>query len=155
MLEGQSTIYPVAAGNMNHTNPFESLESRVLMSITHAPVFNPPHQVESIILPLAITGSPKVAAVTAPAALKAQRIGTSELFLTWQGDGSATLGYTIQRSSNGTSGWNNIGTAAVTGRSFMISNLTMFSRYFYRVVAAGSGGTVAFSNVVGTPPRKL
>jgi len=155
MPEGQSTIHPVAGGNMNHTNPFELLESRVLMSIAHAPIFDPPHQVGSLVAPLAPTASLRVATVTAPTALKAQRISTSELLLTWQGDGSATLGYTIQRSSNGTSGWNNIGTVAVTGRSFMVSNLTMFSRYFYRVVAAGSGGIVAFSNVVGTPPRKL
>ena len=139
---------------MNQPNPFEQLESRTMMSITHMPIYHPTLPVAPIVVPLVPAVSP-TGSVTAPTALTAKRLADNDIYLTWKGDGTAIRGYTIERSLNGTTGWDNIGTTGSMGRSFTVQNVTEFSRYFYRVVSAGTGNAVAFSNVVGTPPKRL
>ncbi len=124
---------------MKFSTPFESLESRTFMSITPGSVVHPP-----------TTPTPHIAvpaSVTAPTTLTVKAFSSTEVFLTWSGDTGATM-YTIQQSTNGKTGWNNIGVRTPGNRSFMQSNVTGHAKYFYRIVVAGNGGAVAFSSVV-------
>jgi hypothetical protein len=136
------------AEKMNRNSPVESLESRVLMSSTMlGGIHHLPFHPVAIVVPRVGTGSSASTGVNAPAA-KAEALSKTEVLVTWTGSAGNTNGYTIQRSSTGTGGWNNIGTTSAGGRSFVNSNLAPRTPYFYRVVAEGTGGTVSISNVV-------
>jgi hypothetical protein len=119
-------------------SPFESLESRTFMSASPAPVVvHPPSPAITVVVP----------ALTAPM-LTVKVLSSSQVLLNWKGDTGATL-YTIQRSSNGKTGWNNVGVTNAGVRGFVDGKLAGKGQYFYRIVAANSSGAVVFSNVIG------
>jgi hypothetical protein len=120
---------------MKLNTPFESLESRLFMSFTPGSAVHPAAPQPTVVVP----------AVTAPA-LSARALSVSEVLLTWQGGTGASM-FTIQRSTNGKTGWNNDGVTASGIHSFVDANVSGKTKYYYRVVAAGTGGAVAFSNV--------
>jgi hypothetical protein len=120
---------------MKLNTPFESLESRTFMSFTPGPVVHPPAPAITVVVPT----------LTAPT-LTVRALTSYEVLLTWKGGTSATM-YTVQRSANGKTGWNNMGATNTGIQSFVDVRLTGKGKYFYRIVAAGNGGAVAFSNV--------
>jgi hypothetical protein len=89
-----------------------------------------------------------VITVIAPKKLGISAVSTTQLSLNWQGDAGATSGYTIQRSTDGKTGWTTVGTTAAGARTFVDSKLTAKTKYFYRIVALGGDGASATSSVI-------
>jgi hypothetical protein len=92
-------------------------------------------------------GSNTFVSVVAPSVVRTEALSSTQILLSWQGDGGATSGYTVQRSTNGTTGWTTVGTSTAGNRTFLDKNLTANTKYFYRIIALGSSAT-ATSDVV-------
>jgi FtsP/CotA-like multicopper oxidase with cupredoxin domain len=80
-------------------------------------------------------------------AAPANLILTTSITLTWSASSPNTgvTGYTIQRSSNGSTGWTTIGTTPSTGLTYRNTGLTTGTTYYYRVYATGAGGATSAS----------
>ncbi len=83
---------------------------------------------------------------TAPVLTSATGSDTS-IDLQWS-DVDGELGYRIERSPDGTSGWTGIGTTAIDQTSYTDTGLTAATTYYYRVVALTSDGESPPSTVV-------
>ena len=94
-----------------------------------------------------------------PSLLTAQAQSSSEIELSWE-DVPTETGYRIERSDDGGTGWNTIGTAGQDVTSFIDAGLVPGTGYAYRVIAVNAGGesvpsTPAFTTTTsadaGTP----
>lgn len=83
---------------------------------------------------------------SAPAGLVAQAVSTSAINLTWS-NVADELGYRIERSLNGSSGWQDIGSTQPDITSFQDQGLAAGTTYFYRVLAFNGGGPSPYSNI--------
>ncbi len=79
----------------------------------------------------------------APTSLSASPASSTQISLSWTASSGAT-GYKVQRSPDGSSGWNQVGTGSST--SFADSGLKHATKYYYRVLA-GNGADSLPSNV--------
>ena len=101
-------------------------------------------------LPVVLIAHGSVAeALTAPSALTATAISTSQIRLSWVGVNQGELSYSIERSLSSTGGFAQIGTAGRYATSYTSSGLAAGTRYYYRVRATKNGTPSAYSNVAG------
>src|SRR5436309_7180336 len=101
-------------------------------------------------LPVVLIAHGSVAeALTAPSALTATAISTSQIRLSWVGVNQGELSYSIERSMSSTSGFAQIGTAGRSATSYTSSGLAPGTRYYYRVRAIKNGTASLYSNVAG------
>jgi endo-1,4-beta-xylanase len=89
---------------------------------------------------------PSSAVPSAPVNLNAVRSSATQIYLSWDHVSTTETGYSIERSTNGTS-FSVIGTTAANVLIFKDNGLSPDTRYFYRVRAIGSGGAGAYSNI--------
>ncbi len=93
------------------------------------------------------TKSGIVVSPAAPTNLVATVISSSQINLTWTGAAGAT-GYQIQESSNGTSGWTQVGTTAAGTTSYQQTGLAAGTTYYFRVIATAGSASSGTSNTV-------
>ena len=98
--------------------------------------------------PTGITATQSGIAVTpaAPINLSVTPVSSTQIKLTWTSAAGDT-GYLIERSSNGTTGWTQIGSTAAGVTSYQDSGLSAATAYYYRVRATGGSLNSAYSNV--------
>jgi PKD repeat protein len=82
---------------------------------------------------------------SAPSGLTATAVNSSRIDLSW-GNVSDEAGYRIERSLNGSSGWQEIGSAQTDTTTFQDTGLAAQTTYFYRVRAFNGGGSSPPSN---------
>jgi hypothetical protein len=70
--------------------------------------------------------------------LSLSSVSSSEIDVTWT-QISNNLGYTLQRSLDGTSGWSTVGNLGTNNNYDNDTGLTASTTYYYRVLAIGSG----------------
>lgn len=95
------------------------------------------------------------AAPAAPTNLAATAVSTSQINLSWS-DVSNETGYTIERSTNGTS-WTQLATVGANITSYASTGLSQNTTYHYRVKASNLGGDSPYSAAAsattqGVPP---
>lgn len=83
----------------------------------------------------------------APTALAGTAIATNRILLSWSDNAVNEIGYEIERSANGSTGWTVVCSASENAVSFTDTGLSPTTQYFYRVRATNSAGVSAFSNV--------
>lgn len=82
-----------------------------------------------------------------PSGLVATATSSTSVNLTWNRGSTNDSGFVIQRSSDGVSGWTQIGTTAAGVTSFNDINVTAGSTWSYQVYATNSSGNSGFSNI--------
>ena len=82
---------------------------------------------------------------SAPTGLIATAASSSAINLTWSNVADES-GYRIERSLNGSSGWQDIGSTQADITSFQDQGLAGSTTYFYRVLAFNGGGPSPYSN---------
>jgi hypothetical protein len=92
-------------------------------------------------------------APSAPTNLIATAISRVQINLSWTDTANNETGYTVQRSTNGTS-FTQIATLGANVTTFSDTGLSPSTFYYYRVAATNSFGTSAFSNVVKVRTKK-
>ncbi len=80
-----------------------------------------------------------------PTGLAAAALNSSQVKLTWNAVSGAGIGYQVQRSADGSTGWTQVGTSSTT--SFVDSWLIPSATYFYRVTATNGPAISGPSNV--------
>src|ERR671910_2457348 len=83
----------------------------------------------------------------APGGVTAVAVSSSQVDVDWQ-DVAGESGYAVQRSLDGVSGWDLVGTTGQDVVSFSDTGLAASTAYFYRVVASNGGGDSPPSAVV-------
>jgi hypothetical protein len=83
----------------------------------------------------------------APGGLFATAISKYEIHLAWD-DVLYDNGYLVERSPNGSTGWNQIDTTAAGVTTYPDTGLTHGTTYYYRVRATNTSGTSSYSAVV-------
>ena len=110
-------------------------------------------------VPSAVASATTILDPPAMPTLFAEALSSSEIVLTWT-DVATESGYRIERSDDGGTGWNTIGTAGQDVTSFTDAGLVPGTGYAYRVIAINAGGesvpsTPAFTTTspadAGTP----
>jgi hypothetical protein len=94
----------------------------------------------------AVSATTTVDTSTTPVFISATGSATS-IELEWN-DVDAELGYRIERSADGTTGWTGIGTTGQDVTSFTDTGLASATSYYYRVVAVTSDGESPPSTVL-------
>ena len=92
-------------------------------------------------------GNLPVVVPAAPTSLAASVNRTTAISLQWLDNAFQESGYTIQRSTDGTSGWSVAGLVGANVTQFVDGNLAPATRYFYRVRATNTAGVSAWTNV--------
>ncbi len=95
---------------------------------------------------LSATSAGVSVALPTPTFLGATVVSSTQINLSWTGSTGAT-GYQIQESTNGTTGWTQVGTTAAGVTTFQSTGLTAGTTYYYRVLATTGTVTSAASNV--------
>src|SRR5262249_11142833 len=88
--------------------------------------------------------SPITAPPQAPTGLTAVPTSMTAIRLSWT-DVNGESGFKVERSSNGTTGWTQIGTTPMSGTSYLDSGLAVNATYYYRVRATNSFGDSPYS----------
>lgn len=88
---------------------------------------------------------PAVTVPGAPTNLTANAVSTSQINLAWTDNANNETGFTIERSTNGST-FTQIITVGVNTTSFNNTGLAGSTTYFYRVRATNSGGNSPYSN---------
>jgi titin len=84
----------------------------------------------------------------APTTLAATAAGTNQIDLTWADNSNNETAFILERSLNGTTGWQQVATPAANVTSISDTlNLSPGTQYFYRIRATNSGSDSANSNV--------
>ena len=109
--------------------------------------FNTAGHGEGAYTSVTIKSQTPIITVIAPNKFSIYAASTTQLNMGWSGDAGATGRYTIQRSADGSTGWTTVGTTPAGTRYFHDTNLTAKTKYFYRVIANGTGGATATSTV--------
>ena len=95
---------------------------------------------------------PPPPAPEAPGGVTAVAVSSSQVDVAWQ-DVAGESGYAVERSLDGVSGWDEIGTTGQDVVSFSDTGLAASTTYFYRVVASnGSGDSAPSAVVTATTP---
>ncbi len=105
---------------------------------------------------LTTTSANVVVSPATPTNLTATASSTSQINLSWTAAAGAS-GYEIQRSTNATTGFTQIGTTAAGVTTYQDTGLKAGTEYYYRVLATGAGATSSYSNTAdattqGTAP---
>ncbi|MDR2968780.1 MAG: fibronectin type III domain-containing protein [Tannerellaceae bacterium] len=87
-------------------------------------------------------------ALAAPAGLRATPTTSTEISLAWTAVSGAD-GYSIERSTNGTSGWTEIANNIVAD-SYRDRSLTVVGTYYYRIRAFRGNAYSEYSNIAST-----
>lgn len=93
------------------------------------------------------TQSASVPAPAAPSNLVATASGTSTINLTWTDNATTETSYVLQRSLSAGSGFTTIATLAANSTSYSNTGLSSSTTYYYKVQAANSIGSSAWSNL--------
>jgi titin len=88
-----------------------------------------------------------IAPPAAPTGLVATALSQSQIRLTWN-DVYGETQYVIERSSNGTNGWSQVGTTSANTTTFTNTGLKKNTRYYYRIRAVNAAGSSPNSAVV-------
>jgi len=83
---------------------------------------------------------------SAPSGLTVATISQSSLLLGWTDTSNNETGFKILRSPNGSTGWQQVGSAGMNATAFTDQGLLAGTTYFYRVLATNAGGDSAASN---------
>ncbi len=95
-------------------------------------------------------------APSAPTNLVATAAGSGKIDLTWTDNATNESGFILERSLNGSGGWQQIGAPAANAVAFSdTSNLSANTQYFYRLRATNSGGDSANSNMSNATTQAL
>jgi fibronectin type 3 domain-containing protein len=81
-----------------------------------------------------------------PSGLAAVETSTSQINLSWT-DVAHDIGYQVERSLNGSTGWTLVATTAKNVITFSDTGLGSNVAYYYRVLALGAAGSSGYSNV--------
>jgi O-glycosyl hydrolase len=152
------TLNGVAAGSVTPfvTSATDSLAAKPAISLSGGTTFSATIGGRSIVTYYGRSSSAPV--VQAPgnfAALPPYGNTHSRVALSWTDNATAETGYTVERSTDGTS-WSVVGsTLAPNTTAFVDMGLSENTRYFYRVSAVGAAGAVARSAVVSTSTTLL
>lgn len=84
---------------------------------------------------------------TAPSGLSVGSPTASSLVLSWTDNSSDEVGFLIERSPNGSTGWGVVTTTASNVTSYTNTGLSASTTYYYRVRAAGASGDSAYTSV--------
>ncbi|GAB3762217.1 fibronectin type III domain-containing protein [Spirosoma pomorum] len=84
---------------------------------------------------------------TAPARLTAAAISFSQINLSWADLSANESGFQLERSLNGTDGWNKIADVTANVTTYTDQNLNPRTRYYYRIRAINAAGNSGYSNV--------
>jgi hypothetical protein len=90
------------------------------------------------------------AIINPPSNLTGQPISKSQINLAWQDNSSNEIGFKIERSPNGTTGWTQIATVAANVTTHANTGLSCGTTYFYRVRAYSASGDSTYSNTANT-----
>jgi subtilisin family serine protease len=85
---------------------------------------------------------------TAPTALSASAISTSEITISWTDNSGNESGFRIERSTNGVD-FTTLTTVGANVTSFRDTGLAASTSYTYRVAAVNSNGASGYSNTAG------
>jgi hypothetical protein len=80
----------------------------------------------------------------APSSLTAAPASDTSITLSWTDNSTNEIGFRVERSLTGTSGWTSVGTP--TAPSFVDTGLNSYTTYYYRVFAYNASGDSAPSN---------
>jgi len=94
-----------------------------------------------------VSGAP-----SAPSALVATALSSSQIGLTWQDNSLDEEGFELERSLDGAA-FNLMATLGANVTSFTDVGLQRNQRYYYRVRAFNSGGSSSYSNVASVKTR--
>jgi hypothetical protein len=92
------------------------------------------------VTPLAVTP-------TAPSALNANAVSSSQINLTWTDNSSGESGFKLERSTDDSTGWEEVATPAANVVTTSDTGLATGTTYYYRLRATNSGGDSAYSNI--------
>jgi hypothetical protein len=84
----------------------------------------------------------------APSGLAATAVAFDQIDLAWTDNASNESGYAIERSPNGSTGWQQIDAVGADVGTFHDGELTNVTRYYYRVRAYNASGESGYSNIV-------
>ncbi len=87
------------------------------------------------------------ASIAAPSMLALTDLDESMVALSWQDNSTNESAFSIERSTNAITGFNEVGTTAINTTSFRDTGLTSNTTYFYRVRALGNGTPSEYSEV--------
>jgi endo-1,4-beta-D-glucanase Y len=87
-------------------------------------------------------------APTAPSALLATAVSSSQINLSWTDNSSNEDNFKIEYSTNGGTSWTALATTAANTSSYSNTGLTAATAYSYRVYAVNTTGNSAYSNAV-------
>ena len=91
-------------------------------------------------------------APAAPTGVSASPVSASQIAVSWTASSGATS-YKVQRSPDGSSAWNQVGTSTTT--SFTDTGLSPATTYFYRVIASNNNGDSPPSSAVSATTASL
>lgn len=83
----------------------------------------------------------------APSGLTATAITASRIDLAWMDNATTEDSYSVEQSSNGTTGWSEIATPAANAISYSVTSLAANTSYWFRVRALNAGGYSSYSNI--------
>ena len=85
-----------------------------------------------------------------PTNLIATAVSTTQSSLSWQDNSTNETGFKIERSLNGTTGWQQIATVGANVVTYSNIGLTCGTTYYYRVRAYNASGDSNYSNTANT-----
>ncbi len=91
---------------------------------------------------LTVIGPPAV-----PSALTASGVSQTEIDLRWTDNSDDESSFKVERSPDGSTGWQEIGTVAANMTSTLDLGLTCATTYYYQVAATNAQGDSAYSNI--------
>lgn len=100
-----------------------------------------------------VQGVTVICSPAAPGGLSASSISMTELALTWVDNAENESGYKVERSLDGTTGWNEIADLPQDSIAYSDTSLSCGTRYYYRVRAYNAGGYSGYSNKVNNMTR--
>ena len=155
IYRGTSQAAPAAAGVaalVLQANPFLTpAELRTLLADTHSAMVTDPKNGLAFPLIDALNAVKPFVAPDAPSELAATAISGAQIDLSWTDNADNETGFEIQRSPNGSTGWELRGTVGAGVTSFSDSGgLVCETLYYYRVRATNNGKVSAYTAPAGT-----
>ncbi len=90
----------------------------------------------------------------APSGLTATAVSKSQINLAWQDNSSNETGFSVERSTDGTT-FTEIATVGASVKTYQSTGLSANKTYYYRVRAHNAGGNSAYSNIAkAKTPRR-
>jgi hypothetical protein len=86
-------------------------------------------------------------APTAPSGLGATAVSSSEIDLTWTDNSGDEIGFQIERSADGSTGWEQIAQVEAGSTSYANTGLAPSTTYYYRVRACNANGSSNYTSV--------